>query len=312
MARDILCVGNAVADSLAQPVKTLPKRGQLQLVAKIGLFSGGCAVNTSIGLSRLGMKAGIVTGVGNDGFGDFLLKRLNEEGVFTKNTVRFSQIHSSATLVTVHSDGERSFLHTIGASALLTDKHIPDSVLKGYRAIHVSGFFLMPRLDGAPTARLLKRAKKLGLITGLDTCWDPSNQWKGLTPCLKFVDYFMPSLEEAKRIFGLSQPKDIVKAALKYGVQKAVILKMGSKGCFAVDKNGSKFFEPVFLVKAVDATGAGDNWDAGFWTGILKRWDLKKSLVMGNATGAHCVMGLGASGNVRSYEQVLRMAKKNF
>ena len=302
--RDVLCVGNAVADAVARPVKNLPKKGKLALVDRIGLFTGGCAVNTAISLSRLGMSTGIVTAVGRDGFGDFILRRLHEESIPTDAVVRSRNTHSSSTMVTVFPDGERSFLHTLGASAELSDRHVTDLLLKKYRAMHLSGFFLLPKLDGKPSARLLERASDLGLLTSLDTCWDPKAKWRPVLQCLRQVDFFMPSIEEAREIFGTDDKDRMARQAFGLGVRKAVILKMGSKGCYAIPRHGRAFLVPSHRVKAVDATGAGDSWDAGFWAGFLRGYDLAGSVRLGNAAGACCVTGMGGSGNVRSFRQV--------
>jgi sugar/nucleoside kinase (ribokinase family) len=308
--KDLLCVGNAVADAVARPVKTTPKLGQLQFVDRIGLFAGGCGLNTASAAARMGLKTGIVTGVGKDGFGDFILGRLKDAGVDVSSVIVDKTRHSSATLVSVASDGERGFLHTAGASASLNDKSAPDSLLKRYRALHLSGYYLLPNLDGPPSARLLKRASGLGLYVSLDTSWDPQARLGRVLACLPFVDAFMPSYEEAVQIFKTPKPPAIAKLAFKAGVRKLVILKVGAKGCEAFTPSGTHLSVPAIKVKAVDATGAGDAFDAGFLTGLLKGKSLPQSLALGCAAGAACVAGLGAAGNLKSYAQVEKLARE--
>jgi sugar/nucleoside kinase (ribokinase family) len=306
----LLCVGNAVADAVARPVDESPRPGRLQFVERIGLFAGGCGLNTSIAASRLGLKAGLVTALGRDGFGDFLLNRLQQEGVDIRSVSRDAKLHSSATLVSVASDGERSFLHTVGASRALSDRSVHLHTLKQYRALHLSSYYLLPSLDGPPSVRLLKRAKSAGLLTSLDTSWDPKGRWNLVLACLPQVDYFLPSFEEAARIFGTKVPSEIVAKAFRAGVRRLVVLKLGAKGCQAWERGGSRHSVRPYKVQVVDATGAGDSFDAGFMAGILKGESIARSLKLGNATGAACVAGLGAAGAIRDYAQVQTIADR--
>ncbi|MEN3189097.1 MAG: carbohydrate kinase family protein [Atribacterota bacterium] len=78
---EVVCVGIACADVLVKPISRFPGRGKLQLVEELTLQSGGCALNAAIDLARLGVSTAIVSKVGNDGFGRYLLETLKREGV---------------------------------------------------------------------------------------------------------------------------------------------------------------------------------------------------------------------------------------
>jgi len=307
--RDLLCIGNAVADTGTRPVESLPKPGHLELVDSIGLTAGGCAVNSAIAGARLGLRTGVGTAVGRDAFGDFMKSKLESEGVETRGLIRArTGVQSSASVVAISGGGERSFLHVIGASGSMTDNDFPDSLLRRYRVLHLSGFFLLPRLDGAPAKRLLQRALKLGLTTSLDTCWDPKGRWNLVKMCIPFADYYLPSIEEARGTFQLNDPVKIARSALYLGVRKAVVLKMGSKGSLALEHGGKPILLSALKVKAIDATGAGDSFDAGFLAGILKGMPISKALRLGNAVGALAVSGIGGQGALRSLGQAKRLA----
>ena len=306
--RAVLCGGNAGADVTARPIRAIPGKGKLGLIDSIGLFTGGCAVNSGIALARLGMKPTIGTAVGRDGFGEFLLRRLRENRVDLGGAQVVGGFQSSSTVVLVTPDGERSFLHTEGASGAITDRMFPDSLLKKHRILHLSGFFLLPRLDGPPARRLLARAKKLGLTTSFDSCWDPRRRWRLAKMCLPFVDYYLPSIEEAGETFGSRDPRTIAERAFAAGVRKVVVLKRGSKGCYALPRGGSPVELPAFKVKVVDATGAGDCFDGGFLAGILRGFDLRDALRLGNAAGALNVSGPGGFGKLESFAQARRLA----
>jgi sugar/nucleoside kinase (ribokinase family) len=306
----VICVGILVADVIAKPVEKLPERGKLDLVDKIELHTGGCAVNTGIALSKIGIKTGIIGKVGNDGFGGFLIDTLKKNKIDVSGIVKDKNINTSATAVMVHPDGERSFIHYLGANSEFSEKDIDLNIVKKYKIIHVAGTFLMPKFDGEPTARIFKKAKKMGLITSLDTCWDSKNRWmKLLEPVLQYVDIFLPSIEEAKRLTEKETPEEIAKILMDYGV-KTVGLKMGEKGCYIRTKD-VQLSIPAFKINPVDATGAGDSFVAGFLTGIIKGWDLEKTGRFANAVGAMCALAIGASQGVKSLKETFKFIQNH-
>lgn len=306
--RDLLCIGNAVADTSARPVTRLPGRGKLEFLQEIGLNPGGCAVLSSMAGSRLGLKTGVGISVGRDPYGDFLVAKLARDGVDVRGVHRDGKHQTSSTVVTIGPDSERGFLHVIGASAGLTERGLPDSLLRRYRALHLSGYFLLPRLDGRPARRLLQRAKRLGLEVSLDTCWDPKRRWKLVTMCLPYVDWYMPSIEEAQETFRSKELVLVATRALACGVRRGVILKRGDRGVYALTRDGEEHRIPAFKVRAVDATGAGDCFDAGFWTGLRHGMALRDALRLGCAAGALSVSGFGGIGRLASLAQTRRLA----
>jgi sugar/nucleoside kinase (ribokinase family) len=139
----------------------------------------------------------------------------------------------------------------------------------------------------------------------MDTAWDSTGKWMQLIgPCLQYLDYFIPSLEEAEMISGKSEPEEIADVFLAAGV-KTVVIKLGAKGCFIKNNSGEKFLVDSFKgIKAVDTTGAGDSFAAGFITGIIKGWNLKTCGTFANAVGAHCVMKVGATSGIKPLSEI--------
>jgi sugar/nucleoside kinase (ribokinase family) len=305
---EIICVGILVADVLARSVDSLPPRGKLMLVEDMKLHIGGCAANTAIDLARIGLSAGVIGKVGQDGFGDFVLNSMREQGVEVAGVARDQNIATSATMVLVHKDGERSFIHYLGANAALTEEDIDFNLIKTAKLLHVAGSLVLPKLDGEPTARLLKKAKEAGMITALDTVWDAKGGWMNvLRPCLPYVDYFLPSLEEAKMLTGLKEPPEIASALLAEGVG-TVALKMADKGSYVRDK-ATEAWLSSYRIQCVDATGAGDAFVAGFLTGVMKGWDLKATALFANAVGALACLDVGTTSGVRSLEETQTFQK---
>jgi sugar/nucleoside kinase (ribokinase family) len=206
-------------------------------------------------------------------------------------------------MVMVHTDGERSFIHYIGANAMLREEDVDLNVVKNTKILHVAGSFLMPGFDGQPTANILKKAKEMGVTTSLDTAWDSRGNWmKLLEPCLEYIDYAVPSIEEARMVTGKHEPADVAKVLMDKGV-KTVALKMGDQGCYI--KNGQDELSiPIYKVDSVDANGAGDSFAAGFLAGLVNGWDLERTGKFANATGAFCVTALGATTGIRDKETI--------
>ncbi len=296
---DVVCLGILVAGVVAKPVKQWPEEGKLVLVDQMELHTGGCAVNTGIDLARLGVKVSVMGKVGNDAFGDFMIAALQREGIGTDGVQRQEGVNTSATMVCVAAGGERSFIHYLGANAELTDEDVDFEIIRGAKILHIGSALLVPKLDGEPLARVLRRAREMGVTTCVDTAWDSRGRWMELVgPALPYTDICVPSLEEARMITGEHEPEAIARVLLAAGV-KTVGIKMGEQGCY-VRAGGEEYLVPPFCVEAVDANGAGDAWVAGFLCGVVNGLSLLDTARLANAVGAMSVTAMGASNGVRS------------
>ncbi|MDR3625201.1 MAG: carbohydrate kinase family protein [Ignavibacteriaceae bacterium] len=302
---EVTCLGIIVADVIAKTVNSLPQEGKLDLIDQIELHLGGCASNAAVDLEKIGIKTAVIGRVGDDGFGSFVINEMKQNGVNVEGIKVSKTSKTSASVVSVHSNGERSFIHHIGANADFVIEDVNFSIINSSKVLFVAGALLMPGFDGPSTAEVLKIAQKENKITVLDTAWDSTGKWMQLIkPCLPYLDYFIPSLEEAEMISGKSDPEEIADVFLEAGVKTAVI-KLGSKGCFIKNKAGEKYFIDSFKgIKAVDTTGAGDSFAAGFITGIVKGWDLYKCGKFANAVGAHCVIKVGATSGIKTMDEI--------
>jgi sugar/nucleoside kinase (ribokinase family) len=305
MDKPVVCLGILVADVVGRPLRSVPDPGRLVLVDEMGLYTGGCAVNAASALATLGLPVEVIGKVGADPFGDFVVDAMQARGIGTHGVKRDEQTGTSATMVMVDPDGERRFVHYIGANSRLTFEDVSTQLIKEASIFHVGGSLVMPGIDGEPTAELLRAAQAAGVITFLDTVWDDTGRWmKLIEPSLPFVDYFIPSLPEAQQIVALEEPEEVAGALIDQGVG-TVALKMGADGCLVMSSEKETLRLPAYEVKVVDATGAGDAFAAGFITGVWHGWSLTKTARFASAVGGLCVTGLGASGGVRSLAETI-------
>ncbi|HBQ64947.1 MAG TPA: carbohydrate kinase [Clostridiales bacterium] len=309
---DVLNIGIMVADVIVKTVDSLPERGKLQLADSLQLYTGGCAVSSAINMARIGLSTGIIGKVGEDGFGRFMIDALRREHVDTRGVVADPDTSTSASIVLVSADGERTFLHCLGADAQFTGEEISDALVAESRIVFIGGAMLLPRFDGEPCARFLARARQMGKITALDTTWDSTGRWmEVLAPCMPYLDYFMPSYEEAVQLSGQTEPEAILDEFLRRGVKTAVV-KLGKKGCMIKDAGGEIHRIPTFTsIKPVDTTGAGNAFTSGFLTGVVKGWNLYDCGVFANAAGTHCVMAVGASTGIRPLDDIMAFIRSH-
>ena len=304
---DIACVGVIVADAIAKPVKIIPSKGKLELVDTLSLYTGGCAASAAIDMAKIGINAAIIGKIGNDGFGHFMKNAFVENKVITDGLIVNNSGSTSASLVIVTEDGERSFIHCQGENATLVESDIDYSIIEEAKLVFVAGIMLMAKFDGDECAKFLRKCKEKGKITALDTAWDSTGRWmKVMTSSLPYLDYFLPSFEEAVELSGKTDPEEMADVFLAYG-PKIVVIKLGKDGCFIKTHEGEKYNILTYdRIKAVDTTGAGDSFCAGFLTATVKGKSLYDCGKFGNAVGTHCVMAKGASTGIKSEAEILK------
>ena len=306
----ITCIGILVADLLGRPINRLPEKGKLVLIPQMEMHVGGGANNTGVVLKKLGEEVVMIGKIGRDGLGEFIISSLRKEGIDTSGIALTGEYPTASTMVLVDDQGERSFIHCVGANQSLRNADIKDEYLLDSDVVHITGTFLMPGFDGPETTALLKRVKEAGIPTSIDTYWDDSGQWLSIIePYLPLIDIFISNRDESTHISGRQNLVDNAKFFLDYGI-KVVAIKMGEEGSFIMT-NEEKILVPPFQVKAVDGTGAGDAYAAGFLVGSLKKWDLYDIGRFANACGAMCVQAMGATEGVGHFEDVMEFIQKH-
>jgi sugar/nucleoside kinase (ribokinase family) len=305
---EILIVGIATVDAIARPIDEFPSPGGLFFFDQLTFATGGCAVNCSIALAKLGAACDVVTRVGHDVLGDFVLAELERNRVPTAGVVRDPDASTAFTFAAVGSDGERRFLHTVGANATICRADVRTEHLARGGIVFVAGTMLMDTLDGPQTAALLSDARSIGATTLLDTVYVESaavDEWRRrVSPALSELDYFIPSYAEARALTGLDGPPEIAGALQADGAQN-IVVKLGSRGVFCRDASGHETHVPAFKVDdVVDTTGAGDCWSAGFLLGLQSALPIHEAARLGNAVAAYGIQAPGAATGVKSLETV--------
>jgi Sugar kinases, ribokinase family len=301
---DILCVGQLVTDILVRPVDSVDFNVDTKRVDQICVKNGGDCLNTAIDLAKLGNNVGFAGKVGDDSFGDFLVKTIKEFDIDLCGLKIETGASTASVIVLINDKGERAFLYHGGTNDTFQYGDIELSLVDECQIVHVGGTFLLPGFDGEGAADLFQLAKTKKKLTSMDVTWDTTGRWLSIIkPCLKYLDYFMPSYNEAKLITGKEDPEDIAEFLQKEGVE-TVIIKLGKNGCYSKG-SGEGFYFPAYDVNVVDTTGAGDSFVSGILTGLMKKWDLKSCVRFASAVSALCIQQLGATTGIPGFNEVM-------
>ncbi len=311
--KKVACLGILVADVIVEPVDTYPEKGVLQKVNSITVHNGGNAMTASINLRKLGVDSSIIGMVGNDMFGEFLKGRLCEASVDTRGLKVSADTQTSASVLMIDNSGERSFFHCVGTNAVFSINDIDYDIINECDIVFVTGTFLLTHFDGVETMEFLKKCKEMGKTTLLDVCWDSKGEWgKLIDMSLPYIDYFMPSIDEAKCIANEDEPEAIADVFASKGASN-IVIKLGSKGSYLRKKGESTgtVYKPYKVNNVVDTTGAGDSFCSGFIAALSMDKPLEECMVFANAVGAMSVMEKGATSGTKSYDETLKFIENN-
>ena len=306
---EIVSIGVHILDVLGRHVSEIPPGQGIALFDEIRITAAGTAAGTSVDLAKLGCKVTAVGAVGNDEMGNILIGILDRHGVDTAQISRKDGVQTSGTILPIRPNGERPALHVIGSNATFCYDDVPEAIIAKADYVHVGGFYLMPKFDGPDTVRTLRLAKGSGAITTMDILGvQQENMAEKIAPCMPYLDYFMPNLEEGGMITGLSDPDEICNFFLDAGA-KNVILKMGERGSLLLSSTGERIRVPAFRVSVVDTTGCGDAWSAGFIAGLSMKMSVTKAAELGSACGSLVASGLGSDAGIIDLESTLAFIK---
>jgi sugar/nucleoside kinase (ribokinase family) len=305
---DLLIVGDCNPDVLVQGDDLTPAFGQREkLVDAMSLVVGGSGAITAVAAARLGLRVALVAAIGDDSAGQFMLGQLAGEGVDTSGIAVRADAPTGMTVVLSAGD-DRASLTSAGAIATLTAAEAPDTLLGRARHVHVSSYFLLQRSLGPGLPALFAAARAAGSTTSLDTNWDPAGTWgeDNFAAVLAQTDLLLPNEAEALRIAGTASLDEAITFLTKSGATLAI--KLGSRG--ALSAKGPQLHQATPPpVDSVDATGAGDCFNAGLLAGLLRGLELPDALALGCAVGALSTQGIGGTGSLVDLTSALELAK---
>ena len=287
---DCIVAGEANVDLLVDGIARL-EFDKEKLAKGCGLTLGGSSAITAFNLSKLGARVGFAAVVGQDLFGRFVDERMSSAGIDLTALRRHPREKTGIT-VWCQNGKRRAGLTYLGTIEALRPSDLMEPYLRRARHLHVGAYFLLRNFHSG-AARVFRHARRLGLTTSLDCNFDPAEKWdSGLREVLRHVDIFLPNETEALRLSGSTSVKT---AALDLaGLARAVVVKLGARG--ALVATGQETFRvPAVKARVVDATGAGDSFNAGFLAAYLRGCPLAECAKSGAEAGARSVQHIGGT-----------------
>ena len=284
-----LCAGVHVLDVLVRPVEQIPEGQGGELVEEIRITAAGSAGGTALVLARLGARVKSAGAIGTDAAGDMLLALLERDGVDTGLLARRDDVQTSASVLPIRPSGERPAFHVVGANGSFGPDDLPADEIEAATHLHLGGPEFM---GGEAAAPVLARAREHGVVTSADVLapGEPGLlDWIG--PALAELDYFLPNDDQVLALTGADDLEAGCRALLERGAG-CVAATCGADGVLVVDADGADRV-PAFEVEAVDTTGCGDAFSAGFLRGLSLGRDRRDAARLGCAAAAMVAQGLG-------------------
>jgi len=276
-----------------------------------GPYASGAPANFASASARIGKRTGFVGSTGQDGFSRLLRDRFKRDGIDSTLIASVKGKTTGCAFVSYDKDGSRKFIFHIAGTG--SDRlPPPDRAVRyagSFRHMHLMGCSLSVSRSMRETCIAMARAvKKSGGSVSLDPNLRPellsADECRSiLLPVVGMSDIVLPSGSEASLLVHEPDADMACQRLLEMGV-KVVVLKMGDRGC-RVFSAGGTVDVPGFKVRAIDPTGAGDCFDAGFISGYLDNLPLYEAARLANAMGALAASRMGPMEGTFSLKEVL-------
>lgn len=258
-----------------------------------GLSFSGDAVNVAISASRLGFTSSIVSSVGDDYFGKALIEHLTREDVDSSCLVVDGNGFTGAYFITLLEHGDHVFTYYRAGSSASRFTVTEDALrlVESADIFHFSGITQAIGKNSRRSAlKAARRAHRAGKTVSYDVnfrprLWSREEAAAAFDEVAEYVDVLMVSSEDWMLLRGGSLPERKIAEKLRKDGFEKVIVKAGAKGSFGI--SGTKrYSQRSYPVEAVDATGAGDAYDAGFICGLLDGQEFGEAMRQGSLNAA--------------------------
>jgi fructokinase len=263
---DIICIGEVVIDFRGHQIDTSINRTK-----DFHRFLGGSPTNVAVNATRLGLKSALVATCGQDGLGEYIVRKLKANNVITSYVKKIDDKPTSVIFVS-KSTGTPDFIPFREADSQIYPDQITDDLLEKAKIFHTTCFALSKNPARTTILESAKRAKQLGLKTSIDINFS-ERIWKDREEAKLVLKEYLAtdplvklSEDDCYRLFSEAKTEDFIFEYFHNLGASTICLTKGKEGVVLSDKEFGLFHQesiPVLEIK--DATGAGD----AFWTGFL-------------------------------------------
>jgi 5-dehydro-2-deoxygluconokinase len=322
---DILALGRSSIDLYSNDVGV-----PFEQIESFAAYVGGCPTNISVGTRRLGCRSALLTAVGDDKVGDFILHFLRKEGVETQFIPRKPGKRSSAVILGIEPPDRfpLTYYRDNCADVELTVDDMLRAPLADCRVLLISGTGLSQEPSRSATLFAAETAKRAGATVALDIDFRP-DQWHdprafgvAIRSALRSVDIIIGTDDEINAAM-LTDPSQLqlthsqvsdarvagdteraIETMLDMG-PRVLVQKRGAEGARAHLASGERIDAPGFRVEVYNILGAGDAFASGLLYGLVQGWDWYQAARMGNACGAIVVTRHGCASSMATTAEAL-------
>jgi sugar/nucleoside kinase (ribokinase family) len=273
---DLLAIGETLVDFIS-----VEETDWLRNAYTFRKYQGGSPANIAVYVAKLGGQAAVISKMGIGAMGQFLKAELGRAGVTTNYLVMDHRCHTSVIFVS-RTARTADFEAFRSGDYLLQPQEVSPEAIERAKVVHASTWALSREPCRSAVERAFKLAQEQGKIISLDPNYSPAiwpdyREAKDVLPCmLSYATITKPSLDDAARIFGRDKtPEEYIELFHQMGPQ-TIVFTMGAQGIL-LSHEGKRTHIPARPIKAVDATGAGDSFWAGFLVALLDGNSLERS-----------------------------------
>jgi ribokinase len=269
-------------------VNMIAKEEEEGFVTDFKESAGGSAANTIVGLARLKLKTGFIGKVAEDHEGNFLLDDFRKEGVDTNGITVSEEGRSGVVMGFIDIKGDRALYVDPGVNNLAKFQEINLDYATNTEFLHLSSFVGETPLEA--------QKELIDRLPNVKISFDPGALYarkglRALRPIIQRCRVMFPNAIETKLLTGKDYEEG-AKNFTKLGAEM-VAVKLGKKGCYITDGKESHLIK-AYKVDALDTTGAGDAFCAGFIYGLINGKDLYDCGRLGNFVASRCITKIGA------------------
>jgi sulfofructose kinase len=258
------------------------------------LTAGGQCATSMVALARLGLRSRYIGKIGDDETARFQIQSLVSEGVEASDLIVEKGAETQIAFIVVDArNGERTVIWNRDERLLIQESEVDREAVTSGRAL---------LLDGHNVAASI-RAATYAQEAGIPTVLDIDNIYEGVEHLLPRIDFLISSATFPERMTGEKDLRLSLKKLQDMTGSMFVAATLGVEGVLAYFR-GEYIYSPAFSVKAIDTTGAGDAFHAGFIYGLLKGYSVEATLRVANAVAALKCQAIGARTSLPTPDQL--------
>ncbi len=283
--------------------------------SNVTLCAAGSAGYITQDLARLGLKAGVISTLADDPFGDMMQRILREADVDVSHVRRESNTSLGIGIyMLLFGSDKRPLTYRLPTHQPWPIKFsdADTEYVLSARHVHCAGYLHYPSMWNDEMAKLFRTAKARGLTTSLDpqyVLFPIDTPWmEPLIDLLKVTDLLMLDEDEARKISEIDDLR-VAEMMLHEAGPSTVVIKCGAQGAL-INANGRIFHQPAIAVpedQIVESIGAGDAFDAGLIVGQLAGWPIERSARFATAAAASTLHGSGGTHSLASRAELERI-----